>query len=326
MHDYRIGMIELSSPSGIPSCEAVDLSILVVSYNCAQDVKLCLESVQRHVRGLRWEFLVRDNASSDVQELLELHHDRVKIFAGTDNPGFGIANNQIAKMAIGQFLLCLNPDTELLNDTPSILVAHMREHAECGAAGPALRNSDSSPQVSWARPSGLWWDFCEAHYLQGWYRRRAETWRLKQFPMTFARIGFVSGACVCFRKADFLRLGGFDPGFFLNHEDIDLCDRVRASGFEVHFLPDISVLHKDGGTQKRDWRRFVFHRLQGKWVYIDRRYRGLAKLAARVIWWEAVCLRLLVGFFTLRGTDRTRLPGYLTAAAWAWNGRPTDHR
>lgn len=293
-----------------------DLSILVVSYNCAKDVLACVESVRSHVKGLSWELLIRDNASRDVDQLRQLEGDGVRLVAASDNPGFGVANNLLAKEAAGEFLVCLNPDTILQSDALTPLVGHLREHPECGAAGITLRNPDGSIQFAWAPPTDLLWDLCEAHYLQGLYRRCAKAW-LNRIPADqIARVGFVSGACLCLRRNLFLDLGGFDPDFFMNHEDVELCDRVRARGLEVHLLRHLSLVHNESTSQRKSWRNFAFHRLHGKWVYIGLRYGGWRLLVARAIWWENVLLRLATGPFLLRGAGRTRIDGYLDAVRW----------
>lgn len=295
----------------------VDLSILVVSYNGSSDVSNCLESVREHVRGVAWEFLIRDNASRDVHALRPLRAPDVHLIEGKDNPGFGIANNELASLAQGKYVVCLNPDTILTRDVLTDLVAHLEGHPICGAAGLSLKNPDGTPQCGWAPPTDLWWEFCETHYLQGWYRNRAEA-ELSRFPPGAAvPVGFVSGACVCMPRDLFLKLGGFHPGFFLNHEDVDLCDRVRSAGREVHYLPHLDLVHAEGTSQRRDWRKFVFHRLQAKWIYIARRYGGWRRFVARALWCEAVLLRLFVGALVLRGSQRTRLSGYLQAGLWA---------
>jgi GT2 family glycosyltransferase len=106
---------------------------------------------------------------------------------------------------------------------------------------------------------------------------------------------------------------GFDSDFFLNHEDIELCDRVRALGKQIHVLPNLTVLHHDGGTQRLNWKRFVRDRLNAKWIYLHKRFHGIALLCAQILWWEGVVLRILVGAVLLRGTQRSRLKGYFEA-------------
>lgn len=295
--------------------ESISLSILIVSYNGFSDLRRCVDSVRAHLPAGGWEILVWDNGSQNAHELRALEAPNVKIVLGNENLGFGRANNEIAKLARGEFLLCLNPDTLLKDASLMDLPAHLRMHPECGACGPLLENLDGSLQDGWGEPTDLWWDFCEAHYLQGGYRKRAwsRKWRTPEGPW---KVGFVSGACICLRASLWKKLGGYDPAFFLNHEDVELCDRVRKAGLQVHLLPSSRVVHAEGSTQRSDWRRYTFHRQQGKWLYQTRRYRGFALLVARSIWWESVLLKYLVGAVLLRGSARSRLRGFTDAMRW----------
>lgn len=291
-----------------------ELSILIVTFNCASDAARCLRSIRENVRDLPWEILIRDNASSDAAEVAALAGDRVRVELGRENIGFGRANNELATLARGEFLVCLNPDTILRDDALSPLVAHLKVQKAVGAVCPILYNADGSLQDAWGLPADLWWEFCETHYLQGVHRRRA--WRrMRSLPAGKPwDVGFVSGACLCMRTDVFRSIGGFDPAFFLNHEDVELCDRIRSRGLAVQILPWAGLIHCEGTTQRRDWRAYARNRLVGKWIYLARRYSGWKLLVARGFWWEAVVWKWLAGGLLLRGDARGRLSGYVDAA------------
>jgi GT2 family glycosyltransferase len=128
-------------------------------------------------------------------------------------------------------------------------------------------------------------------------------------------VGLCTAACIAIRASLFRQIGGFDEDFFLNSEDIDLCDRIRKTGHEVHVLPRIWAYHGNSRLQSRDLGRFVFHRLQGKAVYLRKRYHGLRRVVATIFFLEQVVLRLFAGYLILRGSHRTRLSGYRKALA-----------
>jgi GT2 family glycosyltransferase len=129
--------------------ESISLSILIVSYNGFSDLRRCVDSVRAHLPAGGWEILVWDNGSQNAHELRALEAPNVKIVLGNENLGFGRANNEIAKLARGEFLLCLNPDTLLKDASLMDLPAHLRMHPECGACGPLLENLDGSLQDGW---------------------------------------------------------------------------------------------------------------------------------------------------------------------------------
>jgi len=219
-------------------------------------------------------------------------------------------------MARGEFILCLNPDTEFTSDCLTPLVEYMRAHLEVGVTGIQLLNGDGSLQDCFAEPDGLWWDFCEAHYLQGLYRRRSKA-KWSHIPHgSPIPVGYVAGAFLLIRSNHFAELNGFDPDFFLNHEDIELCARVRDIGLDVQVVPALTLIHREGTTQRKNWRFFTFHRFVSKWIYIEKRRKGFSKFLAQLMWWEALAWKYLIGALILRASARSRLPGFLDAAKW----------
>jgi len=296
----------------------MDLSILTVSFRCAEDTLRCFHSLENGgAEGLDWELLVGDNGSGDIERLGALKDvPRVRLFPSTENIGFGRENNRLAEAARGEYLLCLNPDTIVPRGTLKVLVDHLRTHPECGVCGPLLTNPDGSRQDSWGEPFGLAWEFCEAHYLQNWYRKRAWKRQLASLSPIW-NVGFTSGACLCVSKQLWMRISGFCPKFFMNHEDVDFCDQVRNAGIEVHVLSPCCVIHAEGAAQRQNWRRYTFHRFQSKWLYHSRRFQGGKLFFVRLLWWESLAWKIVIGTLILRREGRTRLPGFFDAARWA---------
>jgi GT2 family glycosyltransferase len=256
----------MSSPETLTAPPTV--SILIVTYNCSQVVKDCISSVLSANIKTDYEILLRDNASQDAVLLAALESSTTHVFLGEENIGFGKANNLLASQSHAPYLLLLNPDTELSNDIVTPLINYLRTHPEVGIVAPALCNTDGSPQFSWNQKLGLGWEFAETHYLQNIWRRYFLRQAHRISPDGPWSVDFVSGACCCISSDLWKQLLGFDSDFFLNHEDIELCDRVRALGKQIHVLPNLTVLHHDGGTQRLNWKRFVRDRLNAKWIYL----------------------------------------------------------
>jgi len=296
------------------------LSILSVNYNCAATLSECVASCHAHT-SVPMEFIAVDNASSPQQ--LEQFRKLPGIVAKEllRNVGFGRANNEAASIAQGEYLAILNPDTVLHEDTLSRLVDHLESHPECGLCGPMLVDESGTEQMTWNVPETLLWEFIKGHYLQGTWRRFLLARFRRRHGNAHWPVGFVLGACMVIRRSLFLDLGGFDPDFFMNGEDVELCDRIRERGLQIHYRHDLRLLHAEGTTQRADWERYMFHRFQAFRIYIDKRYQGLRRNIAILLWYEAIALRILSGFLLLRGTSRTRLRGYLKAVK-AWRETP----
>lgn len=150
-------------------------------------------------------------------------------------------------------------------------------------------------------------------YLQGIWRVFYENRMNRIYGQTNAwPVPFVSGACIAVRKAIFEKIRGFDPRFFMNFEDYEICQRLQNYG-PIHYLPWLQMIHEEGSTQRTDWGRFIFSRIEAHRTYINIAYHGTRWLLARLILIAATSVRLAIGVFLFRGASRTRLNGYIKA-------------
>ncbi|MEW5868446.1 MAG: glycosyltransferase family 2 protein [Chloroflexota bacterium] len=232
----------------------MQLSILIVSWNTRTLLEACLDSVRRELHaspGLESEIIVVDNASSDGSlEMIQQGYPECPLIANKHNRGFGAANNQAAAAAQGDFLLLLNPDTLLHPGLIAGLVEHLEKHPELGAVGPRVLNPDGSLQSS-------------AHPTPTLFR---EAWRLfhldnlapiSQYPAKFfetslARpVDILKGACILLRRAALQGEKLFDERFFMYSEEVDLCLRLRQAGWQIHWLPTVSLVHYGGQSTQQ---------------------------------------------------------------------------
>lgn len=284
-------------------------SVLIVGYNCPQEIRRLLESLRGLPSWGNCEILIAENGSQQSEAMETLGREYSCKVEFLPNPGFGIACNHLARLARGTILVLANPDLRFSSDIFAGF-ENWLENRDVGAVGPLLRDEDGSEQISWNQPMGLWWEFLEAHGLQTWWRRRLMREIRRCDPQGPWKVGFATAACLALRAETFAEIGGFDEGFFLNGEDIELCDRIRSSGRSVLVDPRLEAFHGNSAVQGRDLSRFVADRLEGKRKYLSRRYRGIRLFIARGLWVEMVLIRLLAGILLLRGVGRTRIPGY----------------
>jgi len=213
------------------------ISVVIVQHNHAALTRSAVESLRaRHTQG--FETIVVDNGSTEPgarETAGALPGCRVVLNA--DNQGFGRANNAGAREAAGDIILFLNNDTRI----PGIVLPAIEEHfarfPRCGAAGPRLANPDGTAQASAGAPVTLrtLWTMKTGHAAYGDGPAR--------------ECGWVSGAAMAVRKDVFHAVGGFDERYFMYFEDIDLCARIRRAGYEIHFLPEVTIEHLGGGSQ-----------------------------------------------------------------------------
>lgn len=298
------------------------VSVVYVNFRCEDLILRSIAGLSVATSPVGIEAIVVDNGSSKPEGFWDAHP--VRLVRSEGNVGFGRACNLGAARARFDHVLFLNPDTVPRPDLVPRLLGHMRSHPGCSACGPVLVDSDGRRQVYWNFHHRLAWEIAESLYLQGrwraWYDREME--RVHRGRSDWP-VDFVSGACLIVRKTDFDTAGGFDPRFFLNYEDFELCRRLSRRG-ELHYLTDLRLVHEESSVQRKSWASYIVFRTEGHLTYLGIAYRGLALWFARGLLVATLCSRLLVGSVFLRGNSRTRLPGYWRSLALALGlRRPT---
>lgn len=233
---------------------AMDLSVLIVSYNTRAKTLACLGSIRRETRGLEYEVRVLDNGSRDGSaEAIRAAFPEVRLEALDENLGFGRGVNRLARGARGEYLLLLNPDTEVRDGALQALLAVARERPEPAIHGGRTLRSDGSPDAdcAWGRAT-LWSTFCNAVGLAGLFPRSA--WLSPE--AVGGRLGpgerevdIVSGCFFLVPRALWNELGGFDPAFFVYGEEADFCLRARERGYRAWSTSRASVLHHGAASE-----------------------------------------------------------------------------
>lgn len=232
------------------------LSIIIVNWNVRDLLRTCLVSVAREMRVADddYEVLVIDNASADDSVfMLRAEFPRVRLIESPVNLGFGAGCNRAFQEARGEYVLLLNPDTEVIDHAIDGLLETMRTNPRAGIVAPRLANPDRSfqPAAGGAFPT-LWnvaWNFLFLKNLLPAALAPATTF-LDGDPQGLLSIDWVSGASMLIRRA---AIGEriFDEAFFMFGEDMDLCDRVRRAGWDVLYTSTHSIIHHHGRSFER---------------------------------------------------------------------------
>jgi GT2 family glycosyltransferase len=234
-----------------------DVSGLVVTWNSAEVLPEMLTTLKRASAGLEVELVHVDNASADQSASLsgELWTGRLVHRVNAQNLGFAPALKQAAEMASGEFLLMLNPDAQLEGDALPTLVGRLRADPSIGAVGPVLKSSEGEVQRFCARRiPGLLEAFIEVLGIHRLVRGTVLD------PYTFSRASYaierdvpcLSGAAMLIRSTALEAAGGIDDRFFMYFEDLDVCERIRRSGFRVRYCPSAVVTHIGAASSPRD--------------------------------------------------------------------------
>ena len=232
------------------------VSIILVNFNDAAHLPECLSAIEADAGGVDREIIVVDNASTDGSAALVAERfPRASLVRNEKNDGFGRANNRAVRESRGEFLLFMNTDVVLHPGALGLLTEEMRTHSDTGVVGPALLTPGGAFQPSFGGRTGFFSEMAKKGFLN-----RLRTRELRK-DRSRREVRWVSGAFLLARRQAFLEAGGFDEGFFLYFEDIDLCERIFDKGWKVIFLPDAVSLHHGGAsTSARPLRSRVEYR------------------------------------------------------------------
>lgn len=230
----------------------MDISVIIVNWHSKAYVRQCLTSLYRYCRSTPFEVIVVDGASFDgCGEMLAAEFPRVRFVQSTTNVGFARANNLGVRHAKGQFLLFLNPDTELQEDSVQILVEALRALPNAAAVGCRLLNSDRTLQTSCVQsfPTVLN-QVLDAEFL----RERipdSKLWGISALYATSQRpapVEVISGACILVHRGAFEAVDGFTESYFMYGEDLDLCFKLQKRCGRIYYVPATSIVHFGGGS------------------------------------------------------------------------------
>lgn len=290
------------------TAKKLPISVIMVSYMTGpallEAVSAVLEDQDIH------ELIIVDNGNAEGARTrlskVAMKHDRIRLLQGHGNIGFARGCNYGARLATGHFLLFLNPDAVIARGAA-------RHMADCGQTlsapwitGGFLRDENGREQRGARRGSLTPWSafvsFTPLHTLPGFQSIHRED---EPVPHQPAPVETTSGACLMTNRASFNQLDGFDSGYFLHVEDIDICARARQAGGDVYIVPEARIMHY-GSTSSVPRARIEFEKLKGFLRYFWNYRPGFlskiltvlaAPLMGLAIMGRAYYLTLRVGLF-----------------------------
>lgn len=229
------------------------MSVVVVSFNTRELLERCLRSV---IAAAPVETVVIDNGSTDGSiELVRDVFSACRLIVAERNHGYGGAANEGISACSAPAVLLLNSDTILAPDAVSALGGYLAKNPRVAVVGPRLVNGDGSLQRSaYAYPSiaDLFIAETGLHLLMGRIPVLQERFYRTWSHTANRCVPWVLGAALAIRRSAFETVGGFDPGYFMYGEEVDLCRRLETAGFETHYAPITTVVHLGGAsTDKR---------------------------------------------------------------------------
>jgi GT2 family glycosyltransferase len=235
----------------------VVLSVIIVNYNSKLLIENCLLSVQKAIEKIDSEIIVIDNNSTDgSKDYLPAKFPGIRYVFNSDNIGFGKACNQGYKLSSGNYILFLNPDTIVSENSLQNCISFLGSHSGAGAAGVRMIDGKGkflkeskrglpSPATSFFKLFGLIAIFPGSKTFAKYYMGHLP--EKENNP-----VDVLSGAFMMIKREAFEKVKGFDEEFFMYGEDIDLSVRLAQAGYKNYYLGSVSITHVKGGSTTYD--------------------------------------------------------------------------
>jgi GT2 family glycosyltransferase len=239
------------------------LSVVIVNYNVKYFLEQCLLSVFKAGEGIEKEIFVVDNNSVDGSvKMLKQKFPEVLIIENKDNKGFSKANNQAILKAKGEYILLLNPDTVVEEDTFTKTIKFMDEHSDAGGLG--VKMFDGKGNFLPESKRGLPKPIVAFYKIFGLSRLFPKSKTFGRYHLGFLdkdktnEIEVLSGAFMMLRKVALDKIGLLDEDFFMYGEDIDLSYRIIKGGYKNYYFPETRIIHYKGESTKKSSVNYVF--------------------------------------------------------------------
>jgi GT2 family glycosyltransferase len=268
----------------------MELSVVIVSYNVCDLLKQCLVSVISSADKIDCEIFVVDNNSTDNScKMIQQEYPGVILIINRINNGFSAANNQAIRLAKGRYILLLNPDTVIRNDTLKKSINFMNNHSDAGMMGVRMINGEGrflpeskralpTPATAFFKTFGFAYLFPRSGVFNRYYLSDIDN-----FETNTAEI--ISGAFMFIRKEAFSKTGLLDEDFFMYGEDIDLSYRMLQAGYKNYYYPEIEIIHYKGKSTPRDNYKDIFLFYEAMRVYVRKRV-----LEGKLTFWRFIII------------------------------------
>ena len=280
------------------------LSIIIVNYNVKHFLEQCLRSINKASKNLDIEIFVVDNNSVDNSiEMVKAKFPNVNTIINKKNLGFSKANNQAIRKAKGEYVLLLNPDTVIQENTLSITIDFLEKNTRAGGLGvkmidgsgnflPESKRSLPTPSIAFYKIFGLSYLFPKSRKFGKYHLKYLDQNKIHE-------IDIISGAFLMTRKKIIDKIGLLDERFFMYGEDIDLSYRIQQAGYQNFYLPTTSIIHYKGESTKKTSVNYIITFYNAMIIFSQKHYPTntlmyLIKLAVLIRATGSIIKRIIV--------------------------------
>lgn len=257
----------------------IKLSVIIVNYNVKHFIEQCLFSVIKASETFSCEIFVVDNNSVDGSvSLIKNKFPQVILIENKVNTGFSVANNQAIKIAKGEYVLLLNPDTVVQEDTFTKTLSFMDANINTGGLG--VKMLDGQGNFAPESKRGLPTPAVAFYKMFGLAKFFPHSKKFGKYHLTYLsenainEIDVISGAFMLIRKSVLDKIGLLDETFFMYGEDIDLSYRITKAGYKNYYFPETQIIHYKGESTKRSSLNYVVIFYKAMAIFSNKHFSG----------------------------------------------------
>lgn len=280
------------------------LSVAIVNWNSSNLLNACVRSISCFPPSEDYEVIVVDNASSDFDEKrFRDEFPNVKLIVNNDNAGYARGNNQAIELSTGDYVLLLNPDTEVTENALDALIRFMDEHTDAGATGAKLVRPNGTIDRSvrsFPYPGPITWE------LLGLSRLFPRSRTFGAYRMTFfgydraIEVDQPMGSCLIISRRMINETGLMDENFPIFFNEVDWLYRAKMGGYKVYFTPDATIIHHGAGSTSKAGRRKMSRESHLSLArFYAKHFKG--KIPAPVYYFSIACINFRCWVLGVRG-------------------------
>lgn len=252
----------------------MDLSVVIVNYQTFELTRNTINSIFEYDYPFSYEIFVVDNASGDdsLARLQDYFKDKVKFIASSENNGFAAGNNQALRLATGRYVLLLNSDTIVWENTLESIYDYMENHPDVGASGcrVLLENGDLDKACKRSFPNVKNSFFRLFHIPTS---SKDDNYNLDNLPDDeIYEIDCLTGAFMFIRSEALDEVGLLDETFFMYGEDIDLCYRIKGAGWKIIYYGESKITHLKGASSKKQKSKLIYEFYRAMYIYYKKHH------------------------------------------------------
>jgi len=277
----------------------MNLSVVIVNYQTFEMTKNTINSILEHSYPFSYEIIVVDNASSDdsLSRLQEYFKDKVKFIASSENNGSAAGNNQALRQVNSDYVLLLNSDTIVWENTLENIYAYMENHEDVGACGCRVRLEDGQLDKACKRSfPNVKNSFFRLFHIPT--NSKDDNYNLTDLADDgIYEIDCLTGAFMFMRKSALDEVGLLDETFFMYGEDIDLCYRIKQGGWKIVYYGESSITHLKGASSKKQKNKLIYEFYRAMYIYYKKHHAKESFFLTNIVVYVGIAVLCILKLF-----------------------------